>query len=220
MEENSPAPAVNTESEAITNPTPAPEAPAETETPAGSTLTLTDEQKRFIDSNGGFDKLFGKMKSMISNPPVQKVEPAPAPQPQVQPQPQAEARDGYMTPRQIAAIEYRNILASDPKYANIKDHINQGDFIKSMTDMGMTPVDENGNFNDRAIRQYLDLKSASMPAVAPEAPQTPTPTATYTSTQNGEFTSVEEAERIATEPNNPEHDKAIEYLRKTLFNKK
>lgn len=196
-------------------------APAEPQKDA-NVLNLTEDQKKFFESNGGFEKVFEKMKSAISNPaPKQEQAPAPTPAPEQAPV-QAPAQDqpvdnGYMTPQKLAALQYRDYLKADNKYANIKDYISKGDFIKDMVDMGMTPVDARGNFNDPAIHKFLDLKSASMPAVAPSAPDSTTPTAGYTQVADGAFTDMAQAMKVYSEAGNPQRAAAEKYIKDNML---
>lgn len=185
------------ENETTTNSAPAeanqptntqPEAPAQqpAEAPQPPAYTITDDQRRFIDSNGGWEKIFEKAKMAISRP-----EPAPeapkteAPTQPAQPAPQESAQlnnrpaEGYLSPSDIAALQYRNMLASDSKYEKISDYVKSDGWMKEMKAMGMNPVDGQGNMNDRVIRQFLDLKASTVAAQQPATPVTSTPTVEY-----------------------------------------
>lgn len=185
-----------------------PEAPAKqpAEAPATPTYEITDEQKKFIDSNGGWDKVFEKAKMAISRP-----EPAPeakAPETPAQPtqptQPvepaQPQRQQGYLSPSDIAALQYRQMLASEEKYSGIKDYItgkgdSKANFLEEMRLFGMNPVDANGNLNDVQIRRFLDLKAAAVPATQTTAPVTTTPTVEYVSVGDS-ITKIEDAYAI------------------------
>ena len=165
-----------------------PEAPAQqpAEAPKAPAYEITDDQRRFIDSNGGWEKIFEKAKMAISRP-----EPAPeapkteAPTQPAQPAPQEPAQlnnrpaEGYLSPSDIAALQYRNMLASDSKYEKISDYVKSDGWMKEMKAMGMNPVDGQGNMNDRVIRQFLDLKASTVAAQQPATPVTSTPTVEY-----------------------------------------
>lgn len=175
-----------------TNTTSAPEAPqtasSEATGPIGSDLGLTAEQaeqfKAFVNSNGGFEKAFGRMKSTISNPQqqtqasadVQSTQPQPMPQ-QVQ-QPNRPPK-GFASVQELAVERYFRDLAKDEKYASIADKIESGDVLKEMASMGMNPVDENYNINVNQLHQFLDLKAASVPTKPTSVEPTNIPTVDY-----------------------------------------
>lgn len=156
------------------------------------------ELKKFIDNNGGLDKikqnLFARKADMkeakqqeqgANTEPQQPLQPAEAQQPA---QPQAggtQPAQGFLSPQDIIAKTYNNQLESDSNYANIKEYIHKGEYLTEMQGMGMTPVDANGNFNDKVIRQWLDIKSKTAPSLTPSTPVTTTPTVEYTKFEDG-----------------------------------
>ena len=165
-----------------------PEAPAQqpVEAPQPPAYTITDDQRRFIDSNGGWEKIFEKAKMAISRP-----EPAPeAPKTEAPTQPAQSAQqepaqlnnrpaEGYMSANDFFARSYKDALSTEPQYAKISDYVKGGGWLKEMRAMGMTPVDGQGNLNDKVIRDFLDLKAAAAPATQPSSPVTSTPTVEY-----------------------------------------
>lgn len=162
------------------------EAPAEkpAEAPKAPAYEITDDQKKFIDSNGGWEKVFEKAKMAISRPEPtpevkEEVVPAPAQQEPVQPQASNAPAEGYLSPNDIAALQYQNMLAADPKYEKISDYVKSDGWLKEMKAMGMSPVDGQGNLNDRVIRKFLDLKASTVAAQQPSTPVTSTPTVDY-----------------------------------------
>lgn len=165
-----------------------PEAPAQqpAEAPKAPAYEITDDQRRFIDSNGGWEKIFEKAKMAISRPESAPEAPkTEAPTQPAQPAPQEPAQlnnrpaEGYLSPSDIAALQYRNMLASDSKYEKISDYVKSDGWMKEMKAMGMNPVDGQGNMNDRVIRQFLDLKASTVAAQQPATPVTSTPTVEY-----------------------------------------
>ena len=184
-DETTPEAAVEAPATEANQPTTQPEAPAEqpAEVPKAPTYDITDEQKKFIDSNGGWDKVFEKAKMAISRPepaPEVKPEATPAPAPTTpEPTQTAKPAEGFLSPNDIAALQYQNMLASDPKYEKISDYIKSDGWLKEMKAMGMTPVDAQGNLNNKVIRQFLDLKASTVAAQQPAAPITNTPTVDY-----------------------------------------
>lgn len=210
------APVEAPKSEATPNTTP-------TEAPAVDMHGFTSEQlaemEKFFNSNGGFNAV----KSKISNPQPQVVEQKPLETP-VQPvaQPvmqQPTVAEGYITPAQIASLQYRNMLAGEERYSEIKDYITKGEFIDEMGSMGMSAVDANGNMNDVVIKKFLDLKAQTMRPVATSAPAaTPTPTVEYVNVGE-QITSRDDAMRVLGQNGHPMHEAAIKYLSEQVFKK-
>lgn len=165
-----------------------PEAPAQqlAEAPQPPAYTITDDQRRFIDSNGGWEKIFEKAKMAISRP-----EPAPeapkteAPTQPAQPAPQEPAQlnnrpaEGFLSSNDYFARAYKDSLSNEPEYEKIADYVKGGSWLQEMRDMGMTPVDGQGNLNDRVIRRFLNLKASTVAAQQPATPVTSTPTVEY-----------------------------------------
>lgn len=208
-----------------TNPEPAQAAPAPAPDLHGFTSEQLADMQKFFQANGGFDAV----KSKISNPaPKTEAPKAEAPQAaqpaqatvQKQPDPMQEPADGFLSPNQIARIQYRNFLVNDKKYEGLQDYIEKGEFLKEMEDLGMKPVDAQGNVNDRTIRAFLDLKVKTLPATPQVTPaSTATPTADYVNVGE-EITSREDAFKVMSQPGHPLHDKAMEYMRTAIFGAK
>lgn len=162
---------------------PAAEKPAEAPAPTTPVADIPADKieafNKFISSNGGFDKAFSKLKTDVSTPApeAQKVE-TPA-QPTEPAQFNNRPAEGFLSPNEIAALQYQNMLATDPKYEKITDYVKSDGWLKEMKAMGMKPVDEQGNVNDRVIRQFLDLKASTIAATQPATPVTSTPTVDY-----------------------------------------
>lgn len=152
----------------------------------GFTSDQLKELSSFIKGQGGYDKAFPAWKDSISKPqpkiedkqPEVKAEAPAQPTESVQPQPNRPA-EGYLSPNDIVALQYQNMLASDPKYEKIADYIKSDGWLKEMKAMGMTPIDGQGNLNNRVIRQFLDLKASTVAATQPATPVTSTPTVDY-----------------------------------------
>lgn len=160
-----------------------PTAQAPATAPAESASYFTKEQlaemETFYRNNGGYEKVFGATKNIISRPqdfqqPVTQPEAPQAPSVPQTVQTPAQApeapqngsqsvRAGSISMEEMAAMQYFNNLANDPKYANIADKIRSGEVLKGLKDFNINPL-ENGRINDADVRKYLDLYSASQPA--------------------------------------------------------
>ena len=152
----------------------------------GFTSDQLKELSSFIKGQGGYDKAFPAWKDSISKPqPKEEKQPEANIGTPTQPAPQEPAQlnnrpaEGYLSPADIAALQYRNMLASDSKYEKISDYVKSDGWMKEMKAMGMNPVDGQGNMNDRVIRQFLDLKASTVAAQQPATPITSTPTVEY-----------------------------------------
>lgn len=177
--------------------------------PATSPAPVQDELDRFIEVNGGRDKMLAKMKQAISDPVAyararvgdEVADKAGLPQiPQANPEPQqaqnpvppmAQPAQGFMSPTEIAVRQYGTALSNE--YKDLGDYVSKGQFMNDMQNMGITTVDSYGNINDNAIRQFLDMKSQIQAAKAPAVPVTATPTVEYYNVANGTITSMEQA---------------------------
>ena len=209
--------APETEATPTTNPE-----PAQAPDMHGFTSEQLADIDKFFKANGGFDAI----KSKISNPaPAPKEEAKPAEQAQpAQPvapaQPTAPVKqEGYLSPTDIAYIQYSRILASDKKYEKLSEYIGNGSFIDEMKSLGMSPVDAAGNVNDDRIRKFLDLKVQTIPAEAPSTPSaSATPTVDYVNVGD-EIKSREDAMAVINQAGHPMHDKAMEFLRDQIFGK-
>lgn len=214
--------APETEATPTTNPEPA-QAPAPAQAPDmhGFTSEQLADIDKFFKANGGFDAI----KSKISNPvPAPKEEPKVAePAQPAQPaapvqQPAPQKQEGYLSPTDIAYIQYSRLLASDPKYQKLGDYISNGNFIDEMKALGINPVDTMGNVNDGNIRRFLDLKAQTIPAEAPTTPAASAkPTVNYIEVGEA-ISSRDQALAVMGQVGHPMHDKAVEYLRNEIFN--
>ena len=196
MDTNNPTPAApqgETEANPITNTNQAPEA-AQTGSTAPTGASNVDlhgldpaqlgDIAKFLESNGGFNAV----KSKISNPQktaeqpaqpqasadVQSTQPAPAEPPKPSQPPK-----GFASVQELAVERYFKDLARDEKYAGIADKIENGEVLKEMASMGMNPIDENYNINVNQLRQFLDLKAASVPTKPTSVEPTNIPTVDY-----------------------------------------
>lgn len=205
-EETTPAAAVETPATEASQPTNTQtEAPAEqpAEAPKTPTYEITDDQRKFIESNGGWEKVFEKAKKAISQPepaPEKPETPAQPEQRPVEPAQQPQKQQGYLSPSDIAALQYRQMLANEEQYKDIRDYItgkgeSKTNFLEEMKLFGMNPVDANGNLNDVQIRRFLDLKAAAVPAKQTSAPVTTTPTVEYVNVGDT-ITKIEDAYAI------------------------
>lgn len=237
MEENNTAPTeapiapASENNQPTTNPEPVKAVP---ETPTAPKAEIPEDQieafNRFVNSNGGFEAAFSKLKKDITAPATKVAEPEQAPKAEpstAQPSPEPfKVPDGYLSPNDIAALQYRNMLASDEKYSQIKDYIEKGTYVDDMRSMGMTPIDANGNMNHAVIQKFLDLKAKTVPATAPSMPISTTPTVDYVQVGD-EISSIEDARKVIAQNmtlgNMAEHPmttKAKEYIKQYYSNKK
>lgn len=200
-------------------------AQAPAQAPAPDMHGFTSEQladiEKFFKANGGFETI----KSKISNP-QPAAQPAPeAPQAPAQPQApvapvEEKPAEGFLTAKDIAYLQYRGMLASDAKYAQLGDYINSGKFIEEMEAMGMKSVDAAGNLNDKTIRMFLDLKAQTMPAPAPSTPSsTTTPLVEYVNVGE-EIKSHDQAMAVLGQTGHPKHEEAMKFLRGEIFGDK
>lgn len=195
MPDNAAAPAPTGEAAPLgdvnTNSNPAPDTPAEPTpiTPEqvaqylGTTPEGLSEYQKFVDNSGGFDKAFKTYKSRITERPPEPpkpVEPQPQAQPQTTPQtqPSAQPPEGTISQDEFATLQYFNALATEESYAPIADQLRTGEVLKEMAKFGIRPT-VNGYFNDRQVRDFLNLYAKTVPATPPSAPVTPTPTVDY-----------------------------------------
>ena len=195
------------------------------------------EMQRFMESNGGFDVAFKKMKTAISRPqelqqPVTQPEAPQAPSAQQMVQqsiqnpeaPQNGSQDfraGSISMEEMAAMQYFDSLAADPKYANIADEIRSGAVLKGLKDFNINPL-ENGRINDGDVRKYLDLYAATKPA-KPTSSEPANSMAMADDLSNiKEVTTMDEANRIelenirrraAGQPDHPMYVKAREFVK-------
>jgi len=193
-----------------TAPAQAPEpaqAPAPATAPATPSANIPADQieafNKFVESNGGYEKAFSKLKSAVS---------APAQQQQAQPQPQAQPAqqsmqqpaqqpmqqqipDGFMTGSEFLARQYFQSLANEEPYKDIAEEITSGKVLTEMVDFGMTPM-RNGMFDDKTIRKFLSLKAkATAPAQPTSTPVNNTPTVEYVNV-GAQINSIDDARKV------------------------
>lgn len=187
-----------------TNPAPAetPAEPAKAPDLQGFTSEQLTEMKKFMDANGGYDKAFKTFKERISNPAPE----APKEQPKVQEQQQAPAQEqpapaqtpaGYMSQQEYNVRRFYQDLASQPEYAPIADKITSGEMFNEMAKFGIRPMDQNGNINDRQVREFFDLYAKTVPAAPAKTPaEAAAPTVEYVPVNNGEIENFQQAAQI------------------------
>lgn len=245
MENNPPAAGDASATQTEANPTqttniePAQEqAPPPSPNMHGFTEAQLAEMEKFYSSNGGFEKAFGRVKSVISNPQqfenasqtaIEPQQDAFGPQMQQQPtsqqyqpqMPQYKAPEGSITAEEFLAQQYFQGLSRDPKYESISEQIATGDVLKEMSAFNIKPLNQDGSINDTMVRRYLDLKAQTVPAKPTETEPNASaaPTVTYTEVGEGGITSMEQAYKILMEPGSPHMAKAEEYIKKS-YNKK
>lgn len=229
--------APQTEANPITNANQAPEAPQTGSSEAtGPSMVdlhgLNPDQlgdiAKFFESNGGFDKV----KSRLSNPQrveestqasadVQSTQPAQTETPKTSQPPR-----GFASLQELSVERYFKDLAADPKYANISEQISNGEVLKEMAKMGMTPIDENYNINIDQLNQFLALKSASVPTQPTSVEPTNVPTVDYVPVEGDTITSMNQALDIVRQSTtlkaqgqapHPAEAKALEYLKTNKF---
>lgn len=227
--EESTAPAAPA-SEATPTTNPAPETtPAEApQAPAAPTADIPADQieafNKFVNANGGFEKAFAKLKTDVSTP----AQPQQPQQPQQQePEPQAQQQymspkppEGFITQEELNARTYFDGLSNEPAYANIAEKIRTGEVLGEMAKFGIRPM-VNGFFNDRQVREFLNLYSKTVPAQAPSDPVTNTPTVDYVNVGE-QVTSRDDAIAIINQNRtlkagmapHPQTEAAKEYLKK------
>lgn len=235
----SPAPAEpSVANQTNSNPAPVPaEVPAEPQITAeqvakffGTTPEAITKSKTFADNNGGYDKVFAERKQAITDPDkkaeAQPQQPAKQPSPQSQ-QSQAQAQeapkqpqsqklpDGVASLQELAMQQFFENLSQKKEYANIADEIKDGSFLKQMQEMGMNPIDANNNINIKQVNQYLGMYSKTKPAVTPSTPMEGSgtaPTNNYAEVPDGKFTSISQAQEIASHKDHPQYKQALDYI--------
>jgi len=218
-------------------------APAEpTKEQLSKALGMSVEQleafNRFTSNNGGFDKVFDKMKQTVSNPQkpeqaqveqsTQSVQPTQPTQP-TQPVQEYKIPEGYVSQAELNTRRYFNDLAGSDEYKNIAGEIRDGSILKTLASFDVTINDDHGNINDAKIRNFLSLYAKTKPAIQPaEAEGSGAPTVNLVETgENGEVTSKEMAENIVRQnielkqmgKTHPSIEKALEFLKNNVYNK-
>ena len=195
MEESTAPAAPASEATPTTNPAPA-EAP---QAPAAPTANIPASQieafNKFVDSNGGFEKAFAKLRTDVSTPAPQPA-PAPAPQPVQQPvqKQDTEVPLGFLTRDEYDTWRYFKDLSEEPEYAPIADQVRSGAVLKEMAKFGISAM-KDGMYNDRQIHDFLNLYVKTVPTQTPTAPVTNTPTVEYVNVGD-QITSRDDAMRI------------------------
>lgn len=211
-------------------------APAESANNYFTNEQLTELQN-FVHNNGDWEKAWPRIKNAISRPqqPVQPVTQPEAPQapsasqmaqtpvqaPEAPQNGSQSFRAGSISMEEMAAMQYFDGLANDPKYANIADEIKSGAVLKGLKSFNINPL-ENGRINDADVRKYLDLYAATKPA----KPTTIEPANTMAMADDlsniKEVTTLDEANRIqldnikrraAGQPENGLEEKAKAFLK-------
>ena len=181
-------------------------APAPAAAPASPSANIPADQieafNKFVDSNGGYEKAFAKLKSAVSAP--QNVQPAERPQQQQQQQQPAQQQpaqpqeipDGFITTSEWLAKRYFKDLSNEEAYKPIADEIASGKVLEEMVDFGMTPV-RDGMLNEKVIRKFLDMKAQAVtqPAKQTSAPISSTPTVDYVNVGE-KITSIDDARKV------------------------
>lgn len=201
MEESTAPAAPASEATPTTNPAPAAQPTEAPQAPAAPTANIPADQieafNKFVDSNGGFEKAFAKLRTDVSTPapqPAQAPEqPAQVEQP-AEPQTTQQIPMGYITQEEFAAQQYFASLAAEPDYAPVADQIRNGSVLKEMAKFGIQPM-HNGAINDKQVRDFLNLYAKTVPTPAPTAPVTNTPTVEYVNVGE-QITSRDDAMRI------------------------
>ena len=195
------------------------------------------ELQNFVHNNGDWEKAWPRIKNAISRPPqtaqpvtqpeapqapsAQQMAQTPVQNPQAPQNGSQGFRVGSISMEEMAAMQYFDGLAADPKYANIADEIRSGAVLKGLKDFNINPL-ENGRINDGDVRKYLDLYAATKPA-KPTSSEPANSMAMADDLSNiKEVTSLDEANRIqldnirrraAGQPENGLEEKAKAYLK-------
>lgn len=227
-----PAPSEATPSNTLNEAPQAPAAPV-----ASAAPSVEDPFDRFVNANGGREKVLAKMKQAIGDPvayarSVLGEQQAPTNQPinampeqPVSPIPQADK--GFVSPMEIAIGQYGRAIANE--YEELGDYVSQAKYMNDMADMGIKTVDQYGNINDNAIRKFLDLKKQAAAPVAPVAPVTATPTVEYYNvssngamTQNDALAIIQQNAQLRAggHAEHPQTAQAKEFLQKQFASKK
>lgn len=200
----------------------------------GMSVEQFEAFNRFTSGNGGFDKVFEKMKQTISNPqkqettqPVQPTEVTPQTQPE-QPKQEYKMPEGYISQTELNNRRYFNDLASTDEYKSIADEIQNGSILKTLADFDINITDDHGNINDAKIRSFLSLYAKTRPTVQATEPEgSGAPTVNLVETgANGEVTSREMALDIVKQnmelkqmgKSHPSIEKALEFLKNNVYN--
>lgn len=215
----------------------APAAPAPAETAPANTINLTDDQIKWIQANGGFDKIKETVTRRNADIKAAETKAPEAPQQPEAPKtetPSAPAQqapqsvpEGYVTPQEVAVRQYFNNLAAEEAYKGIAEDIRTGEVFKEMAKLGINATNEQGYINDAKVRAYLDIKAQTVVAKQEAnvlAAKSAAPTVEYIGGENANITSFKEASDILAQSRelkakglapNPNEKAAIEYIAKT-----
>lgn len=208
MEESTAPAAPASEATPTTNPAPAVQPTETPQAPAAPTANIPADQieafNKFVDSNGGFEKAFAKLRTDVSTPAPEAPAQPKAEEPKTGTQQleqvvnnqiaQQNVPMGYITPEEFTAQQYFASLANEPEFASISDQVKSGAVLKEMAKFGIRPM-QNGAINDRQIRDFLGLYAKTVPTQAPTAPVTNTPTVEYVNVGD-QITSRDDAMKI------------------------
>lgn len=209
----------------------------------GMSVEQLEAFNRFTSGNGGFDKVFEKMKQTISNPQKQEANQSTGTQPVGQEQsiqgvqgtqseqtPQKQEYkmpEGYISQAELNTRRYFNDLASTDEYKNIAEEIKNGSILKTLADFDVNVNDAQGNINDAKIRNFLSLYAKTRPAIQPDdMAGSGAPTVNLVETgANGEVTSREMALDIVKQnmelkqmgQTHPSIEKALDFLKKNVY---
>lgn len=195
-----------------TNQSNAPQVSQRAEIPADQ----VEAWNKFMEANGGFEKAFAKVKDTIANPP-KKMEGAQVTQ--TQPTPSVPQVKGGISTEEFMTQQYFESLSKREEFAPIADQIRNGEVLKEMKKFGIRPT-INGVFNNEQVTEFLSLYSKTVPASAPSAPITTTPTAQYREVE-GEISTQEQADMVMKQgKSHPQYQAAYDFTRKRLFGEK
>lgn len=217
--EAAPAPASTEETPQNTTPeqTPAQDQPT-------NTINLTEEQQKFIQSNGGWEKAFENFKKKLTERPAEPAqptkpaEPAQPAQPEQKPAQPAQPQTpptGYLSQQDLMLKHYYGTLAGDAKYSAIKDKITSGEIFNEMKKFNIQPV-QNGYINDQQVRDFLDLYAKTVPAQPTSTPITNTPTVEFVNVGK-EITSQADALKVMAQPNHPMREQAMKFMGEAIM---
>lgn len=209
MDENVAAPAPTGEAAPSTTNTTGPSSSIDVKGENMAQPIFTPEEakqiKDFFDNNGGFEKvkknLTMRQADLQPQPQAQTQAQPPTTTPDAQldpnaatPQPQQPAQkpiQGGITAEEFMIQQYFQNLAQQETYVSIKEQMTNGEVLKQMAKFNIQPM-INGQFNDRQVRDFLDMYAKTVPAEPAQAPVTTTPTVEYV--QVGEtITTMQEA---------------------------
>lgn len=203
MEESTAPAAPASEATPTTNPAPAAQPTEAPQAPAAPTANIPADQieafNKFVDSNGGFEKAFAKLRTDVSTPapaqPAKEPEQPAQPAQPVQPtRPVQDIPDGFITQEELVTQITFERLAAMPQYASVADKIRSGEVLKEMAKFNIQPM-RDGKFDNKHVCEFLDLYAKTVPTPAPTAPVTNTPTVDYVNVGE-QITSRDDAMKI------------------------